>query len=165
MKRTSAGMLLIAVVIGGVVGFAVDQLLTGAGRATFTPSLLLPVLLVLLAAATVAFALPIRRAINGTSGTQIDPFRAVRVAMLAKASSVVGAVIAGLAVGLLAFLLTRPVTPVGSVGAVIAALVGGIVLLAAALVAEHLCTIRKDDDDQQPGSSPPEPGLGLSHHD
>lgn len=47
--------------------------------------------------------------------------------------------------------------------AVIATLVGALVLLAAALVAEHLCTIRKDDDDERPG--PDEPGLGLSHHD
>jgi hypothetical protein len=46
---------------------------------------------------------------------------------------------------------------------VIAAIVGGLVLVAAGLVAEHLCTIRKDDDDEHPG--PPEPGLGLSHHD
>ena len=91
------------------------------------------------------------------------PTRAVRVAMLAKASSVVGAVIAGLAAGMLVFLLTRPVAPVGSTVAVIATLVGALVLLAAALVAEHLCTIRKDDDDERPG--PDEPGLGLSHHD
>ncbi|MCC9055110.1 DUF3180 domain-containing protein [Microbacterium sp. F2E] len=162
MRRTSAGALIVAALIGGVVGFGIDQLLTGAGRATFTPSLLLPVLLVLLGAATVAFALPIRRAITGRSAEPIDPFRAVRVAMLAKASSVVGAVIAGLAAGLLVFLLTRPVAPVGSTVAVIATLVGALVLLAAALVAEHLCTIRKDDDDERPG--PDEPGLGLSHH-
>lgn len=165
MKRTSVSVLVIAAAIGVLVGFGVDQLLTSAGRSTFTPSLLLPVLLVLLAAATVLFALPIRRAIDGRGDGPIDPFRAVRVAMLAKASSVVGAVVAGLAAGLLVFLLTRPVTPVGSMGAVIAALVGGVVLLAAALVAEHLCTIRKDDDDQQPGDGPPEPGLGLSHRD
>ena len=74
-----------------------------------------------------------------------------------------GAVIGGIAVGLLVFLLTRPVTPVGSVVTVAATLVAAAVLLVAALVAEHLCTIRKDDDDEQPG--PPEPGLGLSHHD
>lgn len=166
MKRTSPAVLAIAAAIGAVLGFAVDQLLTGAGRATFTPSLLLPVLLVLLAAATVLFALPIRRATRGAGGTQVDPFRAVRIVMLAKASSIVGAVMSGLAAGLLAFLLTRPVTPVGSVGAVIAALVSGVVLLAAALVAEHLCTIRKDDDDEHPGdSSPPDAGFGLSHHD
>lgn len=165
MKRTSASALLIAAALGVLVGFGVDQLLTGAGRATFTPSLLLPVLLVLLAAANVLFALPIRRAITGRGDGPVDPFRAVRVAMLAKASSLVGAVVAGLAAGLLVFLLTRPVIPVGSMTAVITALVGGVVLLAAALVAEHLCTIRKDDDDEHPGSPPPEPGLGLSHHD
>ncbi len=165
MKRTSVSVLVIAAAIGAVVGFGVDQLLTGVGRATFTPSLLLPVLLVLLAAATVLFALPIRRAIVGRGHGPIDPFRAVRVAILAKASSIVGAAVAGFAAGLLVFLLTRPVTPVGSMAAVIAALISGLVLLAGALVAEHLCTIRKDDDDEHPGDSPPEPGLGLSHHD
>lgn len=163
MKRTSVGVLLVAGLVGAVVGFLVDQILTGAGHATFTPSLLLPVLLVLLGAADIAFALPIRRAITGADPRPVDPFRAVRVAMLAKASSVVGAVVAGVAAGLLAFLLTRPVTPVGSVVAVLATLVAALVLLAAALVAERLCTLRKDDDDEQPG--PPEPGLGLSHHD
>ena len=163
MKRTSAGVLIVAFLIGGVVGFGIDQLLTGAGRATFTPSLLLPVLLVLLGAATVAFALPIRRAITGRSSEPIDPFRALRVAMLAKASSVVGAVLAGIATGLLVFLLTRPVAPVGSMVAVVATLAGSLVLLVAALVAEHLCTIRKDDDDEHPG--PDEPRFGLSHND
>ena len=163
MKRTGVGVLVGAGAIGAVVGFGLDQLLTGAGRATFTPSLLLPVLLVMLAVANIALALPIRRATSSATGGSVDPFRAVRVAMMAKASSVVGAVVAGIAIGLLAFLLTRPVAPVGSVSAVIAALVGGLVLLAAALVAEHLCTIRKDDDDEQPG--PDEPGFGLSHHD
>ncbi len=163
MKRTSAGVLIVAFLIAGVVGFGIDQLLTGAGRATFTPSLLLPVLLVLLGAATVAFALPIRRAITGRSSEPIDPFRAVRVAMLAKASSVAGAVLAGIAMGLLVFLLTRPVAPVGSMVAIVATLAGSLVLLVAALVAEHLCTIRKDDDDEHPG--PDEPRFGLSHND
>jgi len=163
MKRTSASVLVIAGILGLIVGFGVDQLLTSAGQATFTPSLLLPVLLVLLAAADILFALPIRRAITGRDPQPVDPFRAVRVAMLAKASSIVGAIVAGIAAGLIVFLLTRPVAPVGSVLAAIASLVGGIVLLAAALVAEHLCTIRKDDDDEQPG--PDEPGFGFSHHD
>lgn len=163
MKRTGASVLVVAGLIGLVVGFGIDQLLTGAGRATFTPSLLLPVLLVLLGAADVLFALPIRRAIVGRDPRPVDPFRAVRVAMLAKASSVMGAVVAGIAAGLLVFLLTRPVSPAESVIAAIATLVGGVVLLTAALVAEHLCTIRKDDDDEQPG--PDEPGFGFSHHD
>ena len=122
MKRTGAGVLIAAVAIGVIVGFGIDQLLTAVGRPTFTPSLLLPVLLVLLGVALVLFALPIRRAIVGTHTRPLDPFRAVRVAMLAKASSIVGGIVAGVAGGLLAFLLTRPVAPsLGSTGAVIAA--------------------------------------------
>lgn len=164
MKRTSAGVLLGVAGLGGIAGFVIDQLFTMAGRPTFTPSLLLPVLLVLLGASVVLLALPVRRAARGVAGARVDPFQAMRVAMLAKASSIVGAAVAGVGAGLLVFLATRPVAPsVGSMSAVALTIAGAAVLTAAALIAEQLCTIRKDDDDDQPG--PPEPGLGLSHHD
>ena len=43
------------------------------------------------------------------------------------------------------------------------ALWGGLLLLVAAgLVAEYLCTIRKDDDDEQPGGV--DPGFGAHSH-
>jgi len=164
MKRTGAVPLLAAGVIGLVVGFLIDQMLTATAQPTFTPSLMLPVLLVLLGAITVALAVPIRRATTGADGRRVDPFHAVRIAMLARASSIVGAAVTGVAVGLVLFLLTRPVSPsLGSTSAVLAAAAGGIVLVVAGLVAEHLCTIRKDDDDDQPG--PADPGFGLSHRD
>lgn len=164
MKRTGTAVLFGAGILGVVLGFGVDQLLTATGRPTFTPSILLPILLIMLAAATLLMALPIRRAITGASTTPVDPFRSLRVAMLAKASAIVGAVVAGVGFGLLAFLFTRPVSPsLGSSGAVIAAVVGGLVLLIAGVVAERLCTIRKEDDDDQPG--PADPGFGYSHHD
>jgi hypothetical protein len=55
-------------------------------------------------------------------------------------------------VGLLAFVLTRPATPsLGSLGTVIATAVCAVVLVAAGLIAEQLCTLRKDDDDDEPG--------------
>lgn len=164
MRRTSALVLVVVAVIAGGGGFLVDQLLTGAGSPTFTPSGVLPIILVALAAAVVAAALPVRRATVGAAAP-IDPFRALRIAMLAKASSIVGAVVAGFSGGLLLYVLTRPVLPsLGSTGAVIAALLSGAVLVAAALFAEYLCTIRKDDDDdEQP--EPDEPGFGLSHLD
>lgn len=156
MKRTGAGVLTVAGVLGVAAGFGLDSVLTAGGRATFTPALTLPILLVLLGALVVLLAVPIRRAAR--SGSPIDPFRAVRVAMLAKASSIVGAAVAGVAIGLAAFLLTRPVSPsIGSLSAVIATIVCGGLLVGAALVAEQLCTIRKDDDDQQPGAD--QPGL------
>lgn len=164
MKRTSAGLLVAVGAGGAVIGFLLDQLLTAAGRPTFTPSLLLPILFVLLGVATVALALPIRRAITGATPQPVDPFRAVRVLMLARASSIVGALVAGVSAGLLLFLVSRPVEPsLGSTGAVIAAALGALALVAAGLIAEHLCIIRKDDDDDPPG--PPDPGFGLSHND
>ncbi|MDT3329669.1 MULTISPECIES: DUF3180 domain-containing protein [Microbacterium] len=163
MRRTNPLLLVAVAVVAGIAGFFVDQVLTGMGQPTFTPSPLLPILLVALGAAVVLAAIPVRRATAGTAAP-VDPFRALRIAMLAKASSIVGALVAGFGGGLLAFVLTRPVSPsLGSTGAVIAAVGGGLLLVAGALVAEHLCTIRKDDDDDQPG--PDEPGYGLSHSD
>jgi uncharacterized protein (DUF697 family) len=162
VRRTSPATLIVSAVLGIAAGFVIDQVLTGAGRATFTPSVMLPVLFVLLGVSVIALALPIRRATRGQA-PRVDPFRAVRVAMLAKASSIVGALVGGVGVGLLLFLLTRPVPPsVGSTGAVVAAIVGAVVLVAAGVIAEQLCTIRKDDDDDQPG--PPEPDATPSHH-
>lgn len=158
MKRTGAGILIIAVVIGAVIGFVVDTMLTAMGRTTFSPAASLPTILVLLGAVVVVLAVPIFRASRGRSGQRIDPFRALRIAMLAKASSLLGAVSAGFAAGLLGFLLTRPVTPsIGSMGSIIATLVAGAVLVVAGLVAEQLCTIRKDDDDDTPGNTPAGP--------
>jgi hypothetical protein len=151
VKRTSPAVLVTATVLGAGAGFLLDQLLTSTGSATFTPMVSLPILLALLGALTLALAIPVRRATRGRSRVPLDPFRAVRVAMLAKAASVVGAVIGGIGVGLLIFLLTRPVIPsIGSMGTIIATIVACVALVAAALIAENLCTIRKDDDDDQP---------------
>lgn len=153
MKRTGPAVLIVAAALGAACGFLIDQLLTSAGRPTFTPMWSLPILLLLVGTAVVALAVPIRRSTRG-SGRAVNPFRAVRVAMLAKAASIVGAALGGLATGLLLFLASRPVTPsLGSMATVIATAVCGALLVAAALVAEHLCTIRKDDDDEQPGGA------------
>lgn len=152
MKRTGAGILLIAAGIGAVAGFLLDQALTAAGRPTITPSVTLPIFLVLLGAIVVVLALPIRRATRGTGAMRVNPFWALRIAILAKASSMVGAAVTGFAGGLALFMLTRPVPPsVGSMGAIIATAICGAALVGGGLYAEHLCTIRKDDDDEQPG--------------
>ncbi|PVW05457.1 DUF3180 domain-containing protein [Microbacterium sp. Gd 4-13] len=160
MKRTGAGVLVGAAILGIVVGFVLDTALSSAGRPTFAPAVTLPILLLLVGGAVIALAIPIRRATRGLATTAVNPFRALRIAILAKASSIVGAAIGGVAVGLLLFLFTRPVTPsVGSMGTTIATVICGGILVAAALVAEHLCTIRKDDDDEQPGGD----SAGVAH--
>lgn len=155
MKRTGPIALVIAAVLGLAAGFLLDQILTATGRPTFAPAPTLPILLLALGVLVVALAVPIRRATRGTAKAVVNPFRAVRVAMLAKASSIVGAVLFGFGLGLVVFVTTRPVVPsLVSLGTVIATIVCGALLVAAALVAEHLCTIRKDDDDEQPGGDP-----------
>lgn len=159
MRRTSAGLLLVLALLGAGAGFALDQVLTASGRATFTPSLLLPVLLLLIAAASLGVAWPVRRSVR--SGTRIDPFRALRAATLARASSLVGAIMAGFGAGLLTFLLSRPVDPpIGSTVAMLALMGSAVVLVIAALVAEQFCTLPKDPDDSEPRDRAPEPGGG-----
>ncbi|MFD8770896.1 DUF3180 domain-containing protein [Microbacterium oxydans] len=159
MRRTSAGVLVLVALLGGGVGFLLDHLLTASGRATFTPSLLLPVLLLLIAAASLGVAWPVRRSVR--SGIRIDPFRALRAATLARASSLLGAIMAGFGAGLLVFLLSRPVVPpVGSTVAMLALIGSAIVLVIAALVAEQFCTLPKDPDDSEPRDRAPEPGGG-----
>lgn len=163
MKRTSPAILALAAVIGAGVGFLLDNILSAAGRPTFTPAVSLPILLLLLGAIVIVLAIPVFRATRGRVPVPVNPFRALRIAMLAKASSIVGASVGGLGAGLVVFLLTRPVVPsIGSMGTIIATAVCGGVLVAAGLVAEQLCTIRKDDDDDQPGNTGP--GLEPSDH-
>jgi Na+-translocating ferredoxin:NAD+ oxidoreductase RnfD subunit len=154
VKRTGPGILVLAGVIGIAAGFLLDQLLVSGGRPTFTPMATLPILLLALGVIVLILAIPIRRATHGRSAAPVNPFRALRIAILAKASSILGAGLGGFAGGLMLFLLTRPVTPsIGSWGAVIATIICGILLMALGLVAEHLCTIRKDDDDEHPGDA------------
>jgi hypothetical protein len=151
MRRTSPLILILLALAGGGIGYLVDHLLTVGGRATFAPSSFLPVVLLLLAAAVLALAWPVRRSVRGQSRDRIDPFRALRAATLAKASSLLGAIMAGFGSGLLLFLLSRPVSPqVGSMVALAALVASSLVLVAAALVAEQFCTLPKDPDDRQP---------------
>ncbi|MEU4017039.1 MULTISPECIES: DUF3180 domain-containing protein [unclassified Microbacterium] len=159
MRRTSAGVLIVLALLAAGAGFLLDHMLTATGRVTFTPSLFLPVLLVLIAAASVGVAWPVRRSVR--SGIRIDPFRALRAATLARASSLLGAIMAGFGAGLLVFLLSRPVDPqVGSTVAMLALIGSAIVLVIAALVAEQFCTLPKDPDDSEPRDRAPEPGGG-----
>jgi hypothetical protein len=165
MKRTNPAVLLIVAVLGAGVGFLIDQVLTTVGRSTFTPGLSMALVLALVGVVVLAFAIPIRRVTQGRSQARIDPFRALRVAVLAKAGSILGSVVGGVAIGLLVFLLTRPVMPsVESMTTIITTVVASVWLVVAALIAEHLCTIRRDDDDHEPGPDDPGPGVTPSHH-
>jgi len=161
VTRTSPLALIVAAVLGGGAGFLVDHMLTMGGRATFTPAAGLPILLALLGALCIALAWPVRRSVRRSDAPRVDPFRAVRIAMLAKAASLVGAAVGGVAAGLLLYVATRPVTPpLGSLATTIATIAAGVVLVVAALIAEQFCSLppdagAKDPDDREPDDAEP----------
>ncbi len=155
MKRISPILLLVLALAGGAAGFLLDHALTTAGRATFTPAIALPILFVLLAIAVLAFAWPIRRSVRSTPRRRVDPFRAVRIAMLARASSLLGGVSAGFGVGLGAYLLSRPITPpLGSISAVVATTFSAVLLTIAAMTAESFCLLPGGPHDPGGASGP-----------
>lgn len=154
MKRTSPLTLVACAVLGAAAGYVLDIALTANGRATYAPSAMLPILLVALGACCLLFAWPIHRAVKDAKSPRVDPFRALRIAVLAKASSMVGALAGAFALGLVAFVLTRPVSPaLGSMAETIATAVAGGILVILALVAEHMCTLPKDPDDRESDSA------------
>lgn len=151
MKRTRATTLIALAVGGAVVGFLVELAAAGGGLAVFIPPLTLPITLVVIAVIVLAFAVPIRRATHPRAGRparRIDPFQAMRVVVLAKACSLSGALLTGAGVGFLVYLLSRAVIPAStSIVFTVSATIGAAVLLAAGLVAEHMCTLPPDDED------------------
>ena len=150
MKRTTASAVVAMLVVGVTIGYLGNVLLAAVGRAIVVPPISLPITLVAIAAVVLALAWPVRQAVKGTRKRPINPIVASRTAVLAKSSSLAGAVLTGLTVGVAYFVFTRSVVP-GAATTVPtgAAVLGAIALLVAGLVAEALCTLPPED----PGAS------------
>jgi hypothetical protein len=160
VKRTQPTTLVIIGLAGIVVGLLTDAALAATGHGVLVPPVTLAVTLAVIAVIVVVLAWPIRRAIRGRSPLRMDPFRAARTAVLAKSCSIAGALVGGLTLGLLLFMLTR--TVVGDTGSIVltaAGAVGAGVLLTGGLLAEWFCTIPPSDDDDDRR----EPPTGATH--
>lgn len=150
MKRTHATAVIGFVLGGLVLGYLVELALVAAGGQAIVPPISLPITLVGIAALVLAFAWPIRRSVTGASKQRIDPFRAMRTAVLAKACSLSGALVTGLGLGVTVFLLTRTVVAGGgTVWLAAATAIGAAVLTAAGLVAEWFCTLPPPEDPDE----------------
>lgn len=150
MTRTHATTVIALGLLGVVVGYLLELAAAASGAAVFVPPLSLPITLVAIAGFVVILAVPIRRAVTGASKVRIDPFRAMRVAVLAKSSALAAAVLLGAGLGILAYLLTRSATPaVSSIWLAVAMAVGAAIMLAAGLVAEYFCTLPPGDDTEE----------------
>ena len=150
MRRTHASTLVAFVVSGLVVGYLGDLAIVSAGSTALVPPVSLPITLVGVAVLVVALAWPIRRAVKGTAKTRIDPFRAMRIAVLAKACSVSGALVTGMGAGIALFLVTRTVLPpAGTVWMAVATAIGAVLLMIGGLVAEYFCTLPPPEDPEE----------------
>lgn len=159
MRRSTPLTLVLLTVLGGGSGWFLETAMVASGQPVVIPPFTLAFALVLIGVVIVLMALPVHRVARSKQSARIDPFYATRVVVLAKASSLSGALIAGGGLGIAGFLLTRSVVPgVGSVTMAFATALGAVMLLIAGLVAEHMCSI-PPDGDEEPDSKPREQGV------
>lgn len=147
VSRTSPLHLIMVAAVGAGAGWLLEVLLTASGRPIVIPSISLTISLVVIAVVVVVLAVPIYRYSRGLRRQRVNPFYALRVVVLAKASSFSGALLGGGAVAIAFYLLSRTVSPgAGSITASFIVSGAAVGLLVAGLVAEHLCTIPPDDE-------------------
>ncbi len=158
MKRTRPTVLLGLALAAGVAAYLLELLGQSLGANVIVPPLSLTLTLVAIGIAVILLAIPVRRSVTGKRKARLDPFYALRVAVFAKASSLAGSLFAGAAVGIVLFLFGRPITPSVTMSTVaISEIVAGVFLVAAGLIAEHLCVLPPDDPQDPRGKSLSEP--------
>lgn len=79
---------------------------------------------------------------------RLNPFYAVRLVVLAKATAIAGALFAGWQLGVIWLQISSPVTP-GSIWQNVAALVCSIIMVIVALVIERICRITDDAGESE----------------
>jgi hypothetical protein len=157
MTRTSPGPLIALGVIGTVVGFLLQIGLAAASLPKLRVEYTFAITIGLIAIVIVILAVPVYRATHGPLRQPIDSFYATRVLALAKASSLAGALLVGLGLGLAQDLLIRSSTTTGDlVARDLSTLGSAILLLAAGLIAEFLCRVPPQDDDDDHSDRGPE---------
>ncbi|ROP72790.1 DUF3180 domain-containing protein [Curtobacterium sp. PhB115] len=152
MKQTRVSTLLSIAVVTAVAGFALDAILASRQAPTLMLAVPLGITLAFIGIAVVLMARPVRRHARDGAGRArpVDPLYAIRVVVLAKASSICGALFGGFAIGLVVYLLTRSVVPsLGSTLPNVIAVGGALVLTVCALVAERMCIAPPGDDDDR----------------
>ncbi len=157
MRRTGPGSLITLGVIGVAIGYLLEVALVAAGASMLVPPISLSITLVAIAVIVVLLAVPIRRAVHSKVKVHVDPFRAMRTAVLAKACSLAGGLLTGTGIGVVVYVLTRPVmASSGSIWLSVVAAVSAIILLVGGLVAEFFCTLPppEDEDEEHPNQVP-----------
>ena len=155
MKRTRVAVIVGFGFAGAALTYLVELVLQASGRPSILPPYSLSITLIAVAVLVVLLAIPVRRRVTGKRKEPLSPFYSLRVAVLAKSSSHVGALLLGLGVGLTIFLVARPIAPGWDLlGRAIADLISAAILVAAGLIAERMCTLPPDDPEQESVGDP-----------
>ncbi len=142
MTLTSRRLLVAVAALGTGIGFIFETVLMRLGQPVFAPPFSLGVALVLLGLVVPALAWPMRPASTSTrasASAPVNPFYATRVVLIAKASAATGALLAGVGLGVLLFLITRVIVVGPSALAAGVVFLGGVGLVTGSLLAEKWC--------------------------
>jgi hypothetical protein len=116
----------------------------------------LPVVLVGLAAGVLFLAVSLRRRLRGEPGTKpVDPIGAARMAVMSKACSHAGALLAGGYAGIAAYLLVEFDSGARRTDALVTGLsaLAAAALLAAGLLLERVCRVQPPDEEPPLGTT------------
>ncbi|WP_375389208.1 DUF3180 domain-containing protein [uncultured Amnibacterium sp.] len=154
MRRTGPLALLGIAVVGAVIGWLLQVALVAGGAPSFIPPVTLYSVLFLLAAGLLLLGRPVRRVVKGKADRPIDPFYAMRILVLAKASGLAGALLVGGAAALLLYAVSRTGTAATpAFWPDVLTGIGALVLCAAGLVVEWWCRIPPQDRAENPEST------------
>lgn len=165
MKTTKVLNLFVAAVVAAAITFVIVRATIANGGAVPVAPMNLLISIPSIAVIELLAAIPIFRyraelrkfAQTGKRPKRIDPFYAVRILALAKATAIAGSLFAGFAVSLVLLQATLPVIP-DSVWLNTAALIESVALIIAATVVERACKLPDDGDSTEAkGSTRPGP--------
>jgi polyferredoxin len=151
MKLTKLRFLFLLVLISSVAGYFVAAFLVGRGFQVPVSAVNLILTLGAIGVVLLGLAIPIwryRSALKQQSGKRpkrVDPFYAVRVLLLAKASAIAGSLFAGWHLGVVGFQLLSPVVVQVLVLQNALGFFASFALVASAFVTEQICRLPNDD--------------------
>lgn len=158
MKPTKAITLISASIPAGILGWGASVIMVRSGLQLPTSTTQLLLMLPTVTAILIVLALPIfkyrsgikaaianpKDASKAASIKRVDPFYALRVAMLSKAVSVSGSVFVGWHIGVLVAVLEAPQLSTAGVWRCIFGILGAASMVAAGIVVERSCKVPPD---------------------
>ena len=161
MKPTKLSLIVLISLPTTIAAFFVASFMVGRGLQVPVSPINLLITLGAIAAVLLALSIPIwryRNALKQASSQRpkrVDPFYAVRVLLLAKASSLAGVIFASWHLGVVLFQLSGAVVVQALVLQNAFGFIASVMLVAAALITEQICRLPQDQDpdpDQAVGS-------------